>query len=391
MRQSTKGMWIAASLALLAGCATVQVSGPTGGTPSAAAASASTHWRFGGARPAAERDGYRPPRKLAVLLPMTGQLATAASPVRDGLLAAYYAERRDRPELAFYDTLGTAAGALAARDRAIAEGADQVLGPLGRDEVSALFNGTQEAPLLALNRGNVAPPENAGDFSLAPEDEGAAAAEYLLSRNARRVLVLSNGDDHAQRSVAALRTRLDAGGGTIVGTLAIVGDKPGDQSAALRSAATRDGGVDALLIALRGSQARLVVPQLFAAGLGDKLRVATSQLTSGTGKAEEDRALDGIVFASETWLTAGLPGLPSPAALGKDLPTARGPAARLFAFGHDAWLLSAYLQHLAEHPGASVQGATGTLQMDATGSVRRTPAWATFSNGIVVPLTGRGG
>ena len=114
MRQSTKGMWIAASLALLAGCATVQVSGPTGGTPPAAAASASTHGRFGGARPAAERDGYRPPRKLAVLLPMTGQLATAASPVRDGLLAAYYAERRDRPELAFYDTLGTPAGAVAA-------------------------------------------------------------------------------------------------------------------------------------------------------------------------------------------------------------------------------------------------------------------------------------
>lgn len=391
MRQSTKGMLVAALLASLAGCATVKVSGPVDGTTSAPVASASAHWRFDPARPAAERDGYRPPRKLAVLLPMTGQLATAASPVRDGLLAAYYAERRDRPELVFYDTLGTAAGAVAARDRAIAEGADQMLGPLGRDEVSALFSGAQGTPLLALNRGNAAPPENAGDFSLAPEDEGVAAAEYLLSRNARRVLVLSNGDDHAQRSIAALRTRLEADGGAIAGTLAIVGDKPGDQSAALRAAATREGGVDALLIALRGNQARLVVPQLFAAGLGDKLRVATSQLSSGTGKAEEDRALDGIAFASETWLAGGLSGLPSAATLGKDLPTARGPAARLFAFGHDAWLLSAYLQHLAERPDASVQGATGTLRLDAAGNVRRTPAWATFSNGVVVPLAGRGG
>ena len=391
MRQSTKGMLVAALLASLAGCATVKVSGPVDGTTSAPVASASAHWRFDPARPAAERDGYRPPRKLAVLLPMTGQLATAASPVRDGLLAAYYAERRDRPELVFYDPLGTAAGAVAARDRAIAEGADQMLGPLGRDEVSALFNGAQGTPLLALNRGNAAPPENAGDFSLAPEDEGVAAAEYLLSRNARRVLVLSNGDDHAQRSIAALRTRLEADGGAIAGTLAIVGDKPGDQSAALRAAATREGGVDALLIALRGNQARLVVPQLFAAGLGDKLRVATSQLSSGTGKAEEDRALDGIAFASETWLAGGLSGLPSAATLGKELPTARGPAARLFAFGHDAWLLSAYLQHLAERPDASVQGATGTLRLDAAGNVRRTPAWATFSNGVVVPLAGRGG
>jgi len=391
MRQSTKGMLLAASLALLAGCATVQVSGPADDTGSAPVQSASAHWRFDPARPAAERDGYRPPRKLAVLLPMTGQLATAASPVRDGLLAAYYAERRERPELAFYDTQGTAAGAVAARDRAVAEGADQVLGPLGRDEVSALSVGAQATPLLALNRGNAAPPGNTGTFSLAPEDEGSAAAEYLLSRNARRVLVLSNGDDHAQRSAAALRTRLEADGGAIVGTLAIVGDKPGDQSEALRAAASREGGVDALLIALRGNQARLVVPQLFAAGLGDKLRVATSQLSSGTGKAEEDRALDGIAFASETWLTGGLPGLPSAATLGKDLPTARGPAARLFAFGHDAWLLSAYLQYLAEHPDASVQGATGTLRLDADGYVRRIPAWANFSNGIVVPLSGRGG
>ena len=391
MRQSTKGILVAALLASLAGCATVNVSGPAADAPSAPVAQANAHWRFDASRPAADRDGYRPPRRLAVLLPMTGQLATAAAPVRDGLLAAYYAERRERSELVFYDTLGTPAGAVAARDRAVAEGADQVLGPLGRDEVSALFQGAQGTPLLALNRGNAAPPENAGDFSLAPEDEGVAAAEYLLARNARRVLVLSNGDDHAQRAVDALRARLEADGGAVAGTLAIVGDKPGDQSAALRAAAAREGGVDALLIALRGSQARLVVPQLFAAGLGDKLRVATSQLSSGTGKAEEDRALDGIAFASETWVAGGRSGLPSAASLGKDLPTARGPAARLFAFGHDAWLLSGYLQYLAEHPDATLQGATGALRLDAAGHVRRTPAWATFSNGIVVPLTGRGG
>ena len=41
------------------------------------------------ARPlAADRDGYHPPRKLAVLLPLSGTLATAASPVRDAQIAA---------------------------------------------------------------------------------------------------------------------------------------------------------------------------------------------------------------------------------------------------------------------------------------------------------------
>jgi len=59
-------------------------------------------WRFDlNNRPAAERDGYRPPVKLAVLLPLSGQLATAAAPVRDGLLDGYYGETRRRPEINF--------------------------------------------------------------------------------------------------------------------------------------------------------------------------------------------------------------------------------------------------------------------------------------------------
>ncbi|MGJ4804843.1 penicillin-binding protein activator [Luteimonas sp. SDU82] len=387
----SKWMCGLAMAATLAGCATVQVTGPAPDSEAPAAPAINPHWNFDATRGAAAGDGYQPPRKLAVLLPMSGELATAAGSVRDGLLAAYYAERREKPELVFYDTASTPSGAVMARVRAIAEGADQILGPLGRDAVSTLFNAPQAVPLLALNRGNAPPPDNAANFSLAPEDEGAAAAAYLLARNARQVLVLSNGDDHARRSVETFRTRLEAGGGAIAGTLAITGEQPGDQTPALRAAASREGGIDAVLIALRGSEARLLTPQLFAAGLGQKLLVATSQLTSGTGKPDEDRALDGIAFASETWATGGLSTLPSPQTLAADLPTARGPAARLFAFGHDAWLLSAYLQHLATRPDASVEGATGRLSLDPAGNVVRVPAWATFRNGMVVPLAGSGG
>src|SRR3569623_1504638 len=43
-------------------------------------------------RPPADSDGYRPPVKLAVLLPLSGDLSKAAIPVRDGLLAGYYGE-----------------------------------------------------------------------------------------------------------------------------------------------------------------------------------------------------------------------------------------------------------------------------------------------------------
>ena len=342
-------------------------------------------WHFeAGNRPPADSDGYRPPVKLGVLLPLSGDLSKVAVPVRDGLLAGYYGESRRRPEILFYDTAGTAGGAVAAYARAVSEGADYVLGPLGRDEVSALFHERLTVPVLALNRGNVAPPAGSTSFSLAPEDDGVAAAEFVLARNARHVLVLSDGS--LRRAATAFREQLQSRGGSVTDTLAVA-EKPGDMSVALQIAAQKQGGIDAVFLALKPAQARALAPQLAAAGLGGKLRVATSQLATGDGGAA-DRVLDGIAFPSEAWGVSSVPGLPSPTAAAKTLPSARGGAAKLFAFGHDAWLLTAYLERLATRADGNVQGATGTLRLDGFGNVVRTPAWSTFSGGTAVPLGG---
>ncbi len=349
-------------------------------------------WRFdAGNRPPADRDGYRPPLRLAVLLPLSGSLATAAAPVRDGLLAGYYGERRTRPEIQFYDTAGTAGGAVAAYSRAAAEGNDFVVGPLGRDEVSALFNqGNLSVPMLALNRGNVSPPAGNASFSLTPEDEAISAAEYLLGRNARRVLVLGSGDVGMRRAVAAFRERFGERGGVVVDALT-VNDKADGLLPALQAAAAKEGGIDAIFFAGKGSQAHVAVPMLAAAGLNGKPRVATSQVMSGTGKVEQDRVLDGIIFPSDAWSARGASGLPAASTTGQTLPTARGPAARLFAFGYDAWLITAYLERLATGSDAQVQGATGDLRIDGFGNIMRTPAWSTFSGGVAMPLSSGGG
>ncbi len=334
-----------------------------------------------GNRPPAERDGYRPPVKLGVLLPLSGALSKAAVPVRDGMLAGYYGESRRRPEIIFYDTAGTPAGAIAAYKRAVSEGADFAVGPLGRDEVSALFRESLTVPVLALNRGNVPPPAGSTSFSLAPEDDGIAAAEFLLARNARHPLVL--GDDSLSRAVTAFGERIKQRGGDV--TVANVAAKPGDMSVALQAAMQKPGGVDAVFLALKPSQARALAPQLATAGLAGKPRVSTSQL-DGSDASTANRVLDGIAFPSEAWNVARVPGLPSPEAAAKALPSARGGAARLFAFGHDAWLLTAYLERLATQADGTVQGATGTLRLDGFGNVARSPAWSTFSGGSVVPL-----
>lgn len=340
-------------------------------------------WKLG-ALPAADRDGYRPPIKLAVLLPLSGDLATAAAPVRDGLMAGYYGETRRRPELLFFDTSGTAGGAIAAYGRAVAAGADFVVGPLGRDEVSALFQDNRlSLPTVVLNRGNANPPAGTAGFSLAPEDDGLMAAEYLLDREHRNVLVISGSDDNGRRAAQYFGDRFTERGGKVAAVVS-VGDTPGDQAAALASAAA--AGVDAVFLAVKGSTARQLTPQLALAGLGGKTRVGTSQLLSGTGKMQDDVALDGIVFPTEVWSSRGLAGLPAPGLTGERLVTARGPAARLFAFGYDAWLLSAYMDKLISADNADLRGATGRLQLDGFGNVLRTPAWSTFRGGLAVPV-----
>lgn len=200
-------------------------------------------WRFDlNNRPAAERDGYRPPLKLAVLLPLSGQLATASAPVRDGLLAGYYGETRRRPEINFFDTAGTPAGAVDAYAKAVAAGADFVIGPLGRDEVTAVFRDSGLAvPVLALNRGALAPPPGNAGFSLAPEDDGIIAAEYLLGLERRTALVISGSDDNGKRAASSFRERFSARGGTVVDTIGVA-DIPGNISTNLGTASQH--GVD---------------------------------------------------------------------------------------------------------------------------------------------------
>ncbi len=335
-------------------------------------------------RPPAERDGYRPPVKLAVLLPLTGSLATAAAPVRDGLLAGYYAETRRRPDVQFIDTAGTPAGANAAYDKAVAAGADFVVGPLGRDEVSAVFARPElRVPVLALNRpiDAKAPPSGSAGFSLAPEDDGIIAAEYLLARERRNVLVIGTGDDSGKRAVTAFRERFAQRGGQVAGSISVA-EAPGDIGAQLRNYGT----ADAVFLAVRGGTARALAPQLALAGFAGKSRVGTSQLVMGTGKPEEDLALDGIVYPTEAWSATGVAGLPSSAQVAGMLPSARGAASRLFAFGFDAWKITAYLEKLATGDDGGLRGATGTLHLDGFGNVLRTPAWSTFSGGRSMPI-----
>lgn len=367
---------------LLAACSSVQVSPvrPDMSMPTPGAATQAIT-RADSARtqdfPPADRDGYRPPARLAVVLPMTGSLSSAAASVRDGFLAAYYAETRQRPSVKFYDSQGSAGGAQAAVARALSDGAQMIVGPLSREEVNAV-SGASTVPIIALNRGSQAP-AGGTSFALLPDEEGSAAGNRLIGRGLGKVLVLSNNSDGARRAVAALRDTLARKGGSVVSEIALSGEIPdlAPQLSSIGSAAIRP---DAVFLALEATQARLAVAQLKASSLAPLPRMATSQILSG-GNARTDIELDGVEYPELPWMLDQASGLPNAATLARSMPSARGPAQRLFAFGADAWLLAAYFERLYNEPGYAVRGATGALRIDVTGPVQRLPTWAVFSGG----------
>ena len=368
MTMQTKTMFLCACLFAMAGCATVRVTeaprpADPQGVPVAPVAPPvdDGRWTFDKAsRMPTAPDGYAPPTSIGFLLPLSGQLARAAAPVRDGFLAGYYAEMRPRPDIRFYDTAD--GGAVAAYGRAVADGNAFVVGPLGREEVDAVFaSGALPVPLLALNRGDAVPPPGHASFSLSPEDEGVARAtlEQVFGRgNVFQSLVITDDPSTAAPEVQA----------------------------AAQAAVAAATPIDGVFYAVRGSKARLLAAQLSLAGLSGLPGVATSQIAVGAGDPLQDVMLDGIAFPTETWTAQGLPGLPPAASLGERLPTARGPAARLFAFGHDAWLVTAYPSVAAGAGEGVLRGATGRLRVDAAGNVLRMPTWSTFREGRPVPL-----
>lgn len=331
--------------------------------------------------PTAENDGYRPPDQLAVLLPLSGNSAGAGIAVRDGFLSQYYAENRRRPRVQFYDTLGSAEGAKNAAVKAMAEGAQMIVGPLTRDEVNAVSNQAEvTVPVLFLNRGQNSPAPGNLSFALSPDEEGWISADRFANRNQMSAIIFTQRDDTAQRTVAAFKDQYKIRGGQIVAEHLVEGeavDLPAKITALL---AGNNANASAIYIALKAPQARALMTQIKISSLASAPKLAASLILNGAS-ASQDTVLDGIEMPELPWLLNQYSGLANADSVSKSMPSIRGPAQRLFAFGADAWQLSAYLDRLQKDAGFTLAGATGNLRIDSMGNVQRDPAWAVFSGG----------
>lgn len=332
------------------------------------------------------REGRIGGDRVALLLPLSGELAAAGLAIRDGFLAAYFDDLERRPAVRVYDVSPGAEAAVATYQRAVADGHRRVVGPLARDQVQAVLRQPNlPIPVLALNHPDdgIPPPPGSQYFGLLPEDEAAFVAEQALARGARRAAILASAEDWGLRAAAAFRAQFALAGGVVAGEARVAAGSL-DLVAAVNEATA--AGADVAFMALRPPQARIAAPLLM---LRDATRpvYATSHVYAGQPAPTLDRDLNGVVFCDAPWVHGLNLGLASRADLRDRLPGAQQNP-RLFAFGMDAYRLLAYVDWLGRHPDDYLPGATGDLSVDEFGRVRRALACLRFVDGAPQPIDG---
>lgn len=336
-----------------------------------------------GAFPATAGNDYRPPAQLAVLLPQSGEYALASRAIRDGLLAAYYAEPRSKPSIRFYDTRGTAEGVKSAYLQATQEGAQLIIGPIAKDEVATMADIAGTVPVLALNA--LDKPQNRYmlNFALSPEREGELLAERLLAKALLSAGVFHEGGDANARILSAFERRYSQGGGTLIFRAAnIIMAKTANGDPINPTLPERLLQAKALVLFMSGDAAKPTRAALALNGASSIPLFAASDITDNSD-AKSNSQLDGIEFLQMPWLNGGGNALMLNANQLQKLPSARGPGARLNAFGIDAWMIATRLPIWLNSPNTVMNGATGQLHMGPDGTVQRTLPWWVFRAGIV--------
>ncbi|HEY6097830.1 MAG TPA: penicillin-binding protein activator, partial [Anaeromyxobacter sp.] len=333
------------------------------------------------------------PRQVALLLPLSGRSAPAGSAVRDGFLGAFYDDGgAERPKVRIYDVAER--DAPSAYLQALADGSDFVVGPLTREEVSALATlADGRATTLALNflPEGVQVPDRFYQYALSPEDEARLAARRIAADGRSSGVTLAPQSDWGRRVAAAFAEEFEAAGGHVVDQ-ADYTPSTADFNQILRGLLRTTGqkgstprpDAQFIFVAAQPVHGRLIRTQLrfnYASALP---MYATSDIYDPAGPGNID--LDGVIFPDMPWVIDPNGASASARdAADRAFPGRGGQLSRLYAFGYDAYRLVGELPRMQSGGLGPLAGATGRLAVDAHGRVRRELDWVQIVNGRAVP------
>jgi len=346
--------------------------------------------------------------KVAVLLPLSGELAPAGKAVLNGFLAAYYASRAAggaANELVVMD-LDKYASASSAYDEAVRQKVSIVVGPLSKEALADLATRLERpVPILALNRiDQVLPAAGSAlvQLSLSPEDEAAGIAELAFGAGARRALIISPAGDWGSKMDTALRQRWTDLGGAIASSATY--STYDDYSSSVKSALSLDASEQragelhtlldttieftprrrqdpdvVFLLSRSGAEARSIKPLLAFHYAGNLPVYALPGIYSGIPD-ERNQDLNGIHLVQIPWLLGASPDLRATLATGD---ADSGNYTQFNALGADAFLVQSNFMRLQSGADVLFRANTGLLSMDPNLRIQRELSAATFDGGAL--------
>ncbi|AFJ02049.1 LppC putative lipoprotein [Methylophaga frappieri] len=346
---------------------------------------------------------------VAVLLPESGAIAGAANAVKQGIIAAHFAQGANR-QLTFYDT-SQRGGVTEAYRQATSAGASIVIGPLDKQAVQQLADFEPlPIPILALNRISTTQslPAHFFQFGLAPEDEAVSAANFALKQGYQRALVIGPESTWGERVIRGFEQAWREQGGIVVRStryresqsdfaeiikpLFALTDSEyrrkslqNTLSRTLEFEPRRRQDVDFIFMVANPVKGRQLTPQFRFHRSGQLPVLSTSHVYEGTENPRQDIDLNGIIISDIPWLLNQDQDVIYQGLLNQATGD-RGSFLRLAAMGVDAYQLIDALTEMNQNQQV-FEGVTGQLSIDEAGHIDRQLPQGTFQDGKLQAIT----
>jgi uncharacterized protein len=332
------------------------------------------------------------PMTVAVLLPLTGPLASIGRAVRDGLVAAHIQEiSTSSPTLMFLDSAAQPIAQL--HEQAVQSGVGMIVGPLVKNDVVALASRNPQLPVVALNYlDTTSPSGNFYQLGLAIEDEGLGIGDALNRFGHEKVLFITSTAPWASRSLSAIQQQWH--GETSQTSISNAKDMTDIIGGALR--ATPSFRRKAEL------QSVLGMPVQFTGGVRRDLQAIVALTdpaqTSTLGPALSYHAVgtiptfvgtqsvrnNGAIFSLQGARASELPVMLADDAMNQQLRSSfagqGGADISFYALGADAYRLLRRLPSSDAPSSRTIWGATGLLTLNSSRQFRRTQLWSQIRN-----------
>jgi len=146
------------------------------------------------------------PQKIALMLPMNGNLGRASQAIIDGFFANFYNQKEARPQV-YVINIDDYADVKDALDAANEKQPDIIIGPLQKNNVAQISRLDLPYPVIALNQLDINQhPKNLFHFSLSAEDEIHESINFAKQKGAINAAILSTQDTWALKQSDEFRT-----------------------------------------------------------------------------------------------------------------------------------------------------------------------------------------